>query len=118
MTTSVQSASSHPTARDLLILLDEIGKKNPRLLDREIGTFDTEYESYDIWHGVLDLDDDVIGISLDMSDAVKAEWAKQRKELDDALAAERELEMQNKAPVDLSDPVQAAREAGLLPPGA
>lgn len=113
MTTSVQSASSHPTARDLLnILLYRLDDED---LDKHIG-FDDE-DGYVPWLGRLEIDEEngAIWLSYEPSDVIYAQQVADRK----AAEAERlAYEAQLPERVDHDEKVRAARDAGLLPPGA
>jgi len=117
MTTFVQSGSLQPTARDLLNLLHAMELEDPRSLDKPVGTYDSEYEDYDRWQGKLDIEDDMICLSCCPSKVVEEEHREMRR-VAEAERLAHDVELRNRGPVDLSDPVQAAREAGLLPPGA
>jgi hypothetical protein len=112
MSTYVQSASSSPTARDLLTLLQSLSEED---LDKPVGCWDNEYGDYDNWMGMLEVTDEEVGISYEMSDAKKVEWDKQRRDAAARLQAER---MTDPAYLSHSAEIDAAREAGLLPPGA
>jgi hypothetical protein len=119
MTTSVQSASSNPSARDLLNLLHSMELEDPTSLDKPVFYWDGDY-GWTEWVGVLETDIDEegnqgIGISYNCSDAVKVKTARQLELAREAQAAEEALRPER---VDHDERVRAAREQDLLPPGA
>ena len=111
MSTYVQSASSRPTARDLLNLLHSLEMTNPKALDKHIGWWDSEMGEYMPWDGRLEIKDDIVGLDQFASDAVKQAYA---------VEAERRRREYLASPpvVARSAEVERARVQGLLPPGA
>jgi hypothetical protein len=107
MRTFVQSASSHPSARDLLNLLHVMELEDPSQLEKPLCYWDGDY-GWTNWGGKLEIgeNDDhepSINLSFDDSDVVA-----------NRIRVEREKHrLANPVPVDPK--VKEAREAGLLP---
>jgi len=108
MTTYVQSASLHPTARDLLNLLVGMQFEDSAALDRHIGYFDPDYGEYTLWEGKLEIEDGQINLSWMPSDVIKAEFDKARR------LAEANAPVDPRT-VDHRREVEEARSKGLLP---
>jgi hypothetical protein len=111
MSTYVQSASSSPTARDLLELLTKM-KEEGKDLDKPFMYWDGEY-GYTRWEGELELDaegEQNICLSYDPNDAVKAEIVTARRD-NERLQAE--CDAAHPSPVDLEK--EEYRRKGLLP---
>ena len=110
MTSYVQSASSSPTARDLLDLLKGLTDDD---LAKPVAYWDED--GYTEWHGVVEVVDDEVRVSYDYNDASKAEFEAIRRANEAARLAER---------MDSDDyklraaELEALRQQGLLPPGA
>jgi hypothetical protein len=107
MGTFVQSASSHPSARDLLNLLHVMELEDPSQLDKPLCYWDGDY-GWTNWGGKLEIydnapNDERICLSFYDSDVVA-----------NRIRVEREKHrLANPVPVDPR--VTKAREAGLLP---
>jgi hypothetical protein len=89
--------------------------EDPTSLDKAMGFFDSEYGENVYWYGVLRVEEDIIVLDDERSDATRAEYERQIRLAQEALAAEEALRPER---VDHDAKVRAAREQDLLPPGA